>query len=401
MRMKRIERARRIGCALALLCAGCVDKVEVGRDIDAGVDIGELPARPDAATSSASDAMELVFALRDLHLLQSAGAEWSSVGLDLDGFDTNEPDSRGDCAGIANTGDGIDGIDNQLGGTLWPIIEARLPTLDCEFEAAMAEGYGTLILVVENYNGDRDDAEVTISMTRSVDGTSGVADCARFESGERVLLDGPAGSGASPAPAPDWIGAPDEFCTNPNDFVGPEGAPILRDVNGYISNGRLVMSMAPGGDIPLQTHRQTVRIKLNQAHLLATLSEDLSSVTDGVIAGRWALTTITQDIVYTGICDPSVLVDTFTAFADILSSPEVEPTGDLHCDALSVGIPFIGQAAVLAGRAPEESGVPDVLNCDASGPTAVLIEPWPTQTCCAAFDDLSDIAGCESYWNPI
>src|SRR5690606_3936666 len=129
------------------------------------------------------------------------GENWKKIGLNLDGIDTQPPDLEVECTSI-DPRDGDDGIDNKLGQGLLPslLITPALLSLPCELELSFERGRGTMLLRIENWNGEANDSTVTASLVSAVDAISAPADSldSLAWEGTDLLLS----EGGEPAPHP-------------------------------------------------------------------------------------------------------------------------------------------------------------------------------------------------------
>lgn len=380
--------------------------VDLGETPDCGVP-GAVPCKPDADTSSPDDMMMADFVLTDVTLNQTVGAIWRDIGLNLDAFDTQAPDFIGDCTPVSPSPDGNNGVDNQFGGTLWGIIQARLPTLECEINAAHSNGHGSLIISLTEWNGTANDADVTISILPALDMTSDsivAADCNSVtmsgdgDMGIIEMHDLYNGDPGTLRPPPNMDGN-DYACTNPNGRTNgnPTDLVDVRDTNAYVKDGVMVFSLTAGSDFVLYADRSSVQIRLNQGYMIMPMSEDFLTITDGFAAGRFPLTSLSKVGPEIGICDPAVLADSYEAFVDVLSSFDPDADGTNDCDALSVGVAFDAVRTTVAGSAPT-AVEPFFLCTGMGGPTSVEKIEWPVQECCSSFSDIGDAMDCNAYY---
>lgn len=404
--MTKMNRMGWVAFVLALSSVGCVDNVMVGNDLDAGVPPGELPPRPDDGTSAASDAMEMSFALGDIVLDQNVGAAWRAIGLDLDGFDSMEPDFLGDCASLSYPADGHGGVDNQFGSTLWPLISGMLPSLECEVNAAHASGHGTLLVNVSEWNGESNDAQVRISFLPSLDATSDAlveSDCDDVvklgdsaANGDIESHELHTGDGMTLRPPPNMDGN-DSFCANAAGRLNGDDTspPLVEDADAYVSNGTIVFRLSPGSDFILFSGRSSCPIRLNQGAMVMPMSADFRTIENGFVAGRFPLSSLSQVGPQIGVCDPSALADTYETFVDVLASFDENADGSSACNALSVGVGFSGVRANVVGTSP--MAVEPFFACDGVGPLDSLVVEYPIEACCSALPG-SDALACFSHW---
>jgi hypothetical protein len=365
-------------CCVTLVLAANGCSVYDPRLVDSpgggSIGIGDLPSPPAIDTSSPGDDQTLVFAMRDIVLNQNGPPDplaWRSIGLDLDRLDTQTDDPERECIPFSGTPplDGDDGIDNVLGQFLWGIIATELGTLSCEIALSHSAGRGTILLRVEHWNGASDDAQVTVSIAPAIDGTSFDGDASTLSFSGFDLQDG-----ASPAPEPAWDGE-DLFFLNPRAFFG-NGDPRLRDVNAYITDDTIVVTLATNASFELLTDLRSVPIVLSQGYLVARMDEARANIERGILAGRYPLAELSNVGNSIGICSDSQ--DDFAAIyetlGDVLVTPraaDVPPNPDANCTALSMGVAFEGTAAIWQGQAPEPQ--PAAVYCDE--------EPAPPAEC--------------------
>ena len=333
--------ARRFGrwaapCILAFTF-GC--SVYDSRLIEGGA--AGVPDRPAAGTSSVDDAESLVFALNDIFLGQSSELA-ARIGIDLDGTITTGPSSA-TCSPPTDEGevvgqsvpDGQKGVDNAIGSLLLPTTETVLPCLEDNLALTQGRGIGTIILWVEGWNGRDDDAQVSVVMTNSVDGTSEDPSLVGFGRSDPVNLVYLDRGQRVEAPEPAW-GGRDAWFLDPADFdVNESGQPSLdlpktRQVDGYVTHGRLVVPLMPETAFKLIAGDGTIpsdgdmTIVVNGGYLMGDLSEDRSRLEHGLFAGRLTLERLSEITPRVGMCafDADLMETLLGQFADIPALPE-------------------------------------------------------------------------------
>ena len=328
-----------------------------------------IPLRPPANTSSPGDVATVAFALKDIFIRQSAEVA-AQIGMDLDATVTTSRDDAtceprmvdGAVIGQAVV-DGENGIDNSLGATLLPTTGSSLPCLEDNLALTQGRGIGTIVLWVQDWNGESNDASVTAVLTTAVDGTSEDPSLVGFglrDPHNLVYLDG-AQDVAAPDPAWD---SQDSWFLDPIDFYTDESSspslarPKARQVDGYVASGRLVVPLASGtafkligGDGSLPSDG-AMSVVVNGGFLMGDISEDGARLNRGLFAGRFSIDKLGEATPKIGMCDinATVIESLFGQFADIQQFPENDGTG-AECDAFSLGVTFTGVAGRIAGLA--------------------------------------------------
>lgn len=369
--------------------------------------VGCIPSKPAASTSAAGDSMDVTFALRDVLLTQSnpalpANAQpWKSIGFDLDGIDTATNTSPNGCSVPPNPDDGgigegfpIDGmagIDNQFGaqlaGVLLPLVAPQLQNDLC---CMQNRGRGTLLLRIRKWNGQADDASVTLSLTTANDGTASLSNTVMWDSTtERGLVNVAGGAAAAP---PSWSADSDSWYTNAGDVSGGDvNSPRHFDIDGYVSSGYLVMHLDARQPIKLYLgHDNGIAIGLLNGTLIGHISANGHLIDEGWIGGRMGsaeLLDASYRLQATSLYSEGALGTSsdFTTNAqscmntrDIIN-PLLDAFGDVlangtnntavPCDALSAGVAFHGVRAREVLVAPQSLSIP-LPDCD--GQTAVF-----------------------------
>jgi hypothetical protein len=366
-----------IACLVALV--GC-DAYKEGH-LDRAGGPGRLPERP-APTSSegGNDEQELVYALHDVVLNQTDGdpAAWETIGLNLDDRNTrtdadpNQLCKRPDNSGAYPRIDGVNGIDNMLGSTLWPNIggfvggSTGAEVFEQQMNAGFESGKGTIILRLFGWNGTANDDNVEVWLFPAAAGTTSPASAVEFKVGTNDLV--LTASPTTPAAAPSWDGsAMSGWYGNKASFADPTAPtpmmPIIRDLNGYISNGVFVMKIAPDDILALRVADfASVAVQLSGAYIVARLSDDFSTVESGFIAGRFSLDNLFAVGGSVGICGTlrQQVSTLFDKMADVLADPTQAGGPSAVCDAVSVGVAFRAVRGEYRGIAPEALCMPDL-----------------------------------------
>lgn len=349
-------------CTLAL-ALGC--SVYDSALIEGGV--AGVPDRPAAGTSSPDDSESLLFALNDIFLGQTAELA-ASIGVDLDGTMTtgpsdatcDPPTDEGEVVG-QSVPDGEKGIDNAIGSLLLPTTETALPCLEDNLALTQGRGIGTVVIWVQGWNGRADDAQVSVILTNSVDGTSEDPSLVGFGSHDPFNLVYLDGDQSVEAPDPAWVGR-DAWFLDPADFDSDEtGKPSLdqpktEQVDGYVKYGRLVVPLLPETAFKLIAGDGTIpsdgdmTIVVNGGYMMGDISEDRSRLERGLFAGRLTLEKLSDITPKVGMCafDADLMRTLLGQFADIPGLPEDDGQG-LECDAFSVGVTFSAVAGRIGG----------------------------------------------------
>ncbi|MBX7193262.1 MAG: hypothetical protein K1X94_14505 [Sandaracinaceae bacterium] len=359
--------------ALAATCslAGCIvyDPKLVERDagpstIDSAVDAAsnfdagpvashQPPTRP-GTPDDGVDVGEVSFGLRMVSLDQGDG--WRDIGYDLDRRFTQAPTYDTECRppGIPRPpGDGTDGIDNVFGASLYPLVEITVPGLEDTARAAQEEGFGLPVIRIAGWNGTPNDSRIRTVITTSVFTTS--ADGVDDMTPPVVDIRGPRDVliGGAPAPLPAWD-QHDWTWVRSDSYVGGDlSRPIISDDNAYVSDGVMVTRLPSGVDILFPAMDTGVLVRLTDAIATGVIAADgnLSTIT---VAGRWSIVDLLSTAENVGICRGSteynILEGQLNRIADVRREPwqPGDPT-DLDCDALSLGVTFVGTRFRVAG----------------------------------------------------
>ena len=325
--------------------------------------LASVPGRPPGDTSSPEDAMEVVFALRNVSLDQ-AGDRWRRFGLDLDGMNTSSEDGPYECVAADGnpTLDGDRGIDNSFGQHVLPTVVSLLPCLEDNIALNQGLGFGTVLLRLREWNGTPNDAKVDVSVLSSVDGTA-LDDVSGIEwDGPTAMLPG----GMTEAPPPAWDGD-DVFFVDPASLVaGDIDYPLVWKTNAYVSDGRVVLPVDTATTFVFLTGSGSFSLSL-LGFLVADISEDRQTLEKGLLAGRFSGGELVATLEPLGICDEGFrgsVTSLLTNNLDLRIDPGLGDPGD-PCTASSVAFSFEGVRARLADAlAPVELPIPDP--CEAS-----------------------------------
>jgi hypothetical protein len=354
--------------ALAALLAGCkvYDPSLVMGGADGGVDAGPTgcgyrpPPRP-TAPDDGLDVGEIAFAIKDV--LFEQGDMWSRIGFDLDGYCTTSPEYETDCVPpdmtVMPVLDGENGIDNVFGQSLYPLVAVTVPGLQEASRRFQSQGNGSVILRIRGWNGMADDARVDVVGAVTVFGTTAAATPM-----VTIGADGPEMPDGSFPPFPTWDGT-DSFWGRDDNFVGGnEDQPYVRDDNAYVRNRFLVVTLPERTDFVFPGDAAGVLVRLTGAVAMGRISEDMTTIEDMTVAGRWAVNDLLETAQAVGVCPGTPQLDIFMnqidRIADVRSRVGSGGPGVL-CDAISVAMVFQGYRANWGGVAP---GPPLTNACD-------------------------------------
>lgn len=364
--------AASLGVVSVAHVAGCVvyDPKLVASDAHVVTDIGPVasrqpPARP-STPDDGTDVGERVFGLRMAGLDQ--GDAWREIGYDLDSRFTTAPTYDSECVppGVPRPpSDGNDGIDNVFGASLYPLVELTVPGLEASARQAQEEGYGLPVLRVTGWNGTPNDARIRTVLTTSVFTTSAQGPDANtpptvdFRGGRDVFVGGEA------APPPVWDHDDWTWVRSDSYVGGDQSRPLLSDDNAYVRDGVMVTRLPSGIDILFPAMTAGVLVRLTSAIATGVIGADgdLETVT---VAGRWSIVDLLNTAENVGICrgtaQYSILEGQLGRIADLRREPP--GPGDpstLECEALSLGVTFVGTRFRVGGLA---DGAPVVNQCD-------------------------------------
>lgn len=359
--------------------AGCVvyDPALVRRG-EAGTDANNgtctprhAPGRPTGDDTSMPD--EVVFGLRDVVLNQSADMA-RMTGYDLDDRCTTSANRDVECNpgmhGPTPT-DGVDGIDNQFGAALYPLVDAVQPGLETRARAAQMAGNGLPLLRMRGWNGTMNDPVVDITITAAVFSAAGTGQT----TAPGVIITDPTHytlSDGSPVPAPVWDGEDWAWVRDDSFLGGDLEMPLVRDSQAYVVDGTVVAHLPARVTITFPTDTVGVLVRLTDAVATGHLSADGTMLNDVIVAGRWSITDLLSTAENIGLCRGSdtynALSNTLYRDSDVRSDPPMPGAPIIDCDALSIGVGFTGFRMRIAGvttgltigdLCASEAGVPD------------------------------------------
>lgn len=381
----RVRATLQRGLAVAsTLAAGCIvyDPALVERD--AGIDVfGEIDAPPVGSRQppprppgpdDGTDIGEVAFGLR-MVVLQQRGGAWMDIGYDLDHRHTVPPDNDSECrtpSGGAPPADGNDGIDNVFGAQLYPIVEASVPGLEEAARGAFEVGLGLPVLRITGWNGEPNDPRIHVVITTTVVTTSaqGPADGPPMI---EVVRPGEVRIDSMPPPAPRWDGN-DWAWVRSDSYVGGDlSRPQIEDDNGYVANGTIVARLPTGLDITFLFPGMGLGVLVRLSDAIATGQLDANGNLDPVVvAGRWSLADLLSAAEHVGICRGTpqyrIFEDQLNRIADVRREPTRPGDPVLDCNAVSLGVTFLGtrfrvagllEAAPVLNRCAHDAGIAD------------------------------------------
>lgn len=337
--------------ASACACAA-FDESRLGSAEDAGAQC-PLTLPPPRPTGADTDGVpERVYAIHR-PVIDQSGDRWRTIGYDLDGFCSQEPDIRVECVPPSPMAplelDGVGGIDNSFGHNISEIILIDQPDFEESAREGVARGLGAILLRVSGWNGEPDDPRVSTALIQSVFGSgealSGFTD---VDVSKRLLrVDGVLRE------IPAWDGE-DYFWARPDSFLeGDPSRPLITDDNAYVSDGVLVVLLPSRFPFVLTGNNEGARFTLSDAVFTVELDADQVTARHAVLAGRWDTDDLLEVIAAAGYCpgtpDYNGLSLLLRLTADIRTTPGTGGMG-VECDALSFALVFDeGIVATIAG----------------------------------------------------
>lgn len=354
------------------------------------------PPRPDVPDGD--NVEERFFGLRDVVLDQEAGGAWQDMGFNLDGYCTGSPDFGHECEpgqrGTRPKPDGHDGIDNEFGADLFPLVGAVVVGLENTARAAQMAGNGLPVLRLRNWNGTPNDPRVHVTITQAVVTVPGTAEGnvpdIRIVDYKAENPDG------TPAPAPVWDGSDYVWARSDTFLSNDPEQPLVYDDNAYVVDNQIVVKLPDRIEILFPADTTGVMVRLTGGIAVGQMSEDGLMLNDVVVAGRWSVLDLLRTAENVGVCmgtpEYNVLRARLAAIVDVRS--EVGSGGPgIECDAVSVGVGFTGYRLKLAGLAdgrplmsacdvPPDGGAPD----PDAGPTSSDSGPAPMDSGSSSMD---------------
>jgi hypothetical protein len=239
--------------------------------------------------------------------------------------------------------DDLGGRDLALNREVFKVITQSPGFSADRLNANLEKGRYGIIAEVRGYNGGKNDRTVQVALFMS----SGVA--------------GDAG--------PSWDGGSDPWDLDPTSLKSGDAMPYVPafvDSTAWVTDGVLVASKLGGVKLALGVASEAIELELGQAIFTAKIVPVGSSyaLREGNIAGRWTAANVLRAIAPLGaplipgnppLCSPSAgLVygyakDSICGAADLSQSIDRDPDGRADCDALSFGMRFTSEPAMLGG----------------------------------------------------
>lgn len=315
---------------------------------DTGIDVDTCAhARwPDPPTSNSPGApQQYTMAVRHVYFTTTPDGGTASFGYDLDGKCTTDPASASCKAGTV-TVDGVGGVDNGSIGLMSTVVGLQVtPSLtDQSMNATINTGAFTILVRVFGLQSDQNQISgVNVALQAS---PTLVTSPPTWDGGDRWYPS-----------SDDVVGGPDSGTSNTPSHLIPA----------YVANGVLVAKdtkpplaitlYLPPGNTP----SGPLQVLLQQAVISAKLvkrSDGNYDLTDGVIAGRWAVNDMLRSIADLTInngplCD--YLAGSAYQFVNqqVCGARDVTANGvdddTASCDALSVAVAFDAVAAQVGG----------------------------------------------------
>lgn len=382
-----------VGCVLLLVGCQVFDESLLPPQAKASGDAGVCGKRPPdrLEVEDGPSVPPVLFALRDVELEQSGSS--TGIGYDLDGYCTEGPGDQGECAPPAILSDatpgeplslprdGVDGIDNVFGSELYPPIDLALQISDDPaikavygadgeqrtFQGVAREshlaGQGTLLVLVEEWDGTANDPRVRVSTLQAAAGTpcvdgNGTPPPVEFDDEGNLVssVDG------TPAPPPSWDGN-DCWWARRDAFVAddPQNDPRILDDRAFVTDGTLVQSLPEGREILFFAGPVGSRVVLTGGFATFEPRDD-GSIDNVLVAGRWSIADLFETGPHMGLCAGTNVEGTLTNLldqvADVRRSPG-PPDLSTACDAVSIGVRFdrgVGGHLVRDGEGFSEVG---------------------------------------------
>ncbi|MEZ4374709.1 MAG: hypothetical protein R3B07_28100 [Polyangiaceae bacterium] len=313
----------------------------------AGCGSRQPPARP-SVQDSGSGAPTSIWVLKDI-IIDQPDPAWKDIGYDLDGLCTEPPDNAVECLAENASGparDGNDGVDNAFGATVIPLLKAADVTIQQSAQSNQNEGQSAIVVHVDGWNGQDDDPSVQVWMAETA----------------YAIPDGSTDPGTPAWDGTDTFYVPDAAFNN-----GDVNSPIIGNDNAYIAGRTLVMRLPDRSAFPFQTSDGQVFLKLTDATLTGQISADGTSMSNVILAGRWAGQDVLDTLVYINICPNSLeyglVQNLLQNSADIRATKGTGGPGAI-CDAVSIGIQLTGYPGKFGGLIPSQ---PLVNPCAGSG----------------------------------
>ena len=296
----------------------------------------EIPAQPPASTGGGDKTF--VGTMSFIRFIDQDDA--STLGYDLDKLCTCP--GKQACHSLQGAGKPCDvpagtGVDNAGGAVL---NQLNFGAGGDALTEKLRRGRSGLVVQIKNFNGARDDADVTVSLYNVV-GVNGKTD----------------GTGVADFKGSDEMIVADDSLLNV-DTLGPK----YTDLSAYVADGVLVASL----DFPLRLEipnpvidaSSIVFVPMKTGHLIGKIETVGASglrMTDAQFVGRITQAGIFEQLGRLGVCQDggafAGIKESTCLALDLPTAPAMDGK-DQACDALSLAIGVVVSPARLAGHAP-------------------------------------------------
>lgn len=347
--------------ACAIYGPSLLTSPEAGTDAQIAMDAGDAgptcdgaswPGRPSMDDPATYDGGEFVMALQSIRFDPDAGGG-NLLGYDLDRACT--------CPGAGSCKPSMDaalvcddplGRDNSAGVLLSSFMAFAGDVFDsAKINQKITDGVFTLLVRVRDWNGSKNDTQVTTAL---------------------FLSDGMTGSEDGGTPQKPKFDGTDDWTVTPSSLFGGTGPPYVPlpdsvDTMAYVTDGLLVAVIGEVKVTLLGTNNGSVTLDVSGAVFTGHLTPKGSSfeMKDGVLVARWPTRKMLTSLA--GIKDPfgpgylcgdsgsyGTIKKLICDKRDIVTAIQNDNTG-AFCDALSVGFGFVGEPARIGnpyGRPP-------------------------------------------------
>lgn len=324
--------------------------------------VGRTPPPRPLASTEGPDMFEVIdFALKDVALNQD-GERWRSIGFNLDGLDSRGALPDVECVPPRPTAsrevDGEEGIDNSFGHNLFPLINLVIPGIDDIALMSEQEGLGAVLLRLRGWNGQDEDPRVEVTLAQSVFAVQGDGSDEPPEFELRDFVPYATAADTERMPLPAWDGTDWFFARRDSFVMDDEERPKIRDDNAFVSGRNLVMRLPDRVEILFPGPENGVSVRLTDAVAVGRIGDDLETIGPVVIGGRWALNDLLETAQAVGVCvedsEYTLLRNQLDTIADIRTTAGTGGEG-VPCDAVSIGITFMGYRGNWAGLTPGQA----------------------------------------------
>jgi hypothetical protein len=307
-----------------------------------------LPCRP--AVDDLPSGEDLVFAARTMRLGFSLTApeDWQNLGLDRDCLHTEATGKPTGCVlSVPQNGrDGLQGRDNSFGlnvGQLMRLLNSLGITASDLEEAVngdIGRGDDGWTVGLQDFNHTRNDPQVTV-VIRLSEGTT-------TDSGEKV--------------AAKWDST-DRWSIDPASHTA-YGEPVYLDDNAYVVDGELVAKMPKGLPFDVQVDQGKLSVYVTEVVMRSRLSDDFTRIEQGVVSAVWpqavAMDQTLEFAMRFGLCPPNPILETIKTTVKQAADIRIDllPAPALPCNAISFGMMFTADKALLGPVAPAQAEQP-------------------------------------------